>query len=199
MAVLVGMIPTNPLASMVKADILPIIVFALFVGYGILQVEPNHQKTIIGFFDACAEVCYKVVAVVMSFAPVGVFCLLVPVVAKNGPAVLLPLISVIVTMAVACIIHTTVVYSGLVSILAKMSPMKFFNGASEHMLVAFTTCSSAAALPINMKNTQEKLGFPARWPALSCRWGQPSTWMARPSIWVSVPCSSPMFSASTSP
>ncbi len=95
---------------------------------------------------------------VMSFAPIGVFCLLVPVVAKNGPAVLLPLISVIVTMAIACIIHTTVVYSGLVSALAKMSPAKFFNGASEHMLVAFTTCSSAAALPINMKNTQEKLG-----------------------------------------
>lgn len=158
MEVLVGMIPTNPLESMVKAQILPIIVFAIFIGYGILQVEPERQKIVVGFFDACAEVCYKVVAVVMSFAPVGVFCLLVPVVAKNGPAVLLPLISVIVTMAIACVIHTTVVYSGLVSMLAKMSPMKFFHGASEHMLVAFTTCSSAAALPINMKNTQEKLG-----------------------------------------
>lgn len=158
MEVLVGMIPANPLASMVKADILPIIIFALFIGYGILQVEPERQKIVIKFFDACAEVCYKVVAVVMSFAPVGVFCLLVPVVAKNGPAVLLPLISVILTMAVACIIHTTVVYSGLVSMLAKMSPAKFFNGAAEHMLVAFTTCSSAAALPINMKNSQEKLG-----------------------------------------
>ena len=158
MQVLVAMIPANPVASMAKADILPIIIFALFVGVGILQVGGERAKTLINFLDACAEVCYKIIAMVMETAPIGVFALLLPVVAQNGPKVLLPLISVIASVAVGCALHAIIVYSGLASILGKMSPIKFFHGMSEAMLIAFTTCSSSATLPINMKNTEEKLG-----------------------------------------
>lgn len=94
----------------------------------------------------------------MNLAPYGVFALLVPVVAANGPKVLLPLLSVIVTVYIDCIIHALVVYSSIVSTLGKMSPLKFFKGITETMLLGFTTCSSAAALPVNMKNCTENLG-----------------------------------------
>lgn len=94
----------------------------------------------------------------MNLAPYGVFALLVPVVAANGPKVLLPLLSVIVTVYIGCIIHALVVYSSIVSTLGKMSPLKFFKGMTETMLLGFTTCSSAAALPVNMKNCTENLG-----------------------------------------
>ena len=134
MQVLVAMIPANPIASMAKADILPTIVFSLFIGVGIIQVGGQRAQTIINFFDACAEVCYKVIAMIMAFSPIGVFCLLLPVVAANGPSVLLPLLAVIACMAIGC------------------------KGMSEAMLIAFSTCSSAGTLPVNMKNTQEKLG-----------------------------------------
>ena len=95
MQVLVAMIPTNPVASMAKADILPIIIFALFVGVGILQVGGKKAQILIDWFDAAAEVSYRIINIVMSLAPIGVFCLLLPVVAANGPKVLLPLLSVI--------------------------------------------------------------------------------------------------------
>lgn len=161
MQVFVEMIPTSPVDSMAKAQILPVIVFSLFVGVGILQVGGERSELLIKIFDACAEVSYKIIGMVMSVAPFGVFALLLPVVAKNGPSVLLPLISVIACVAVGCIIHAVCVYSAMAKVFAKMSPIKFFKGMSEAMLVAFTTCSSAAALPVNMKNTKDKLGVPS--------------------------------------
>jgi Na+/H+-dicarboxylate symporter len=158
MQVLVAMIPANPIASMAKADILPTIVFSLFIGVGIIQVGGQRAQTIINFFDACAEVCYKVIAMIMAFSPIGVFCLLLPVVAANGPSVLLPLLAVIACMAIGCVIHAVGVYSTLARVWGGHTPLAFFKGMSEAMLIAFSTCSSAGTLPVNMKNTQEKLG-----------------------------------------
>ena len=146
MQVLVAMIPTNPVASMAKADILPIIIFALFVGVGILQVGGKKAQILIDWFDAAAEVSYKIINIVMSLAPIGVFCLL------------LPLLSVIACMAIGSAIHAVGIYSTMAQVWGGHSPVKFFKGMTEAMLIAFTTCSSAATLPINMKNCQEKLG-----------------------------------------
>ena len=158
MQVLVAMIPTSPVEAMAKAQILPVIVFALFVGVGIIQVGGERAQILIRFFDAAAETCYKIIAMIMDFAPIGVFALLLPVVAANGPKVLLPLISVIACLAVGCAIHAVAVYSAIAQIGGHVSPMKFFSAMAEAMLLAFTTCSSAATLPVNMKNLQEKLG-----------------------------------------
>lgn len=158
MQVFVNMIPKNPIESMAKADILPVIVFALFIGAGIISVGGKKGAILINVFDSGAEVCYKIIAMIMRLAPIGVFCLLLPVVVQNGPKVLLPLLSVIMAMAVGSIIHAVIVYSGIAAAAGHMSPMKFFCGMAEAMVIAFTTCSSAGTLPVNMKNTQEKLG-----------------------------------------
>lgn len=158
MQVFVDMIPSNPIASMAKADILPVIIFALFVGAGIISVGGKRAETLISFFDAFAEVCYKIIAMIMKTAPIGVFCLLLPVVVMNGPKVLLPLLSVIICMLICCTIHAVCVYSAMTTVAAHMSPVTFFRGMSEAMAIAFTTCSSAGTLPVNMKNVQEKLG-----------------------------------------
>lgn len=158
MQVFVDMIPSNPIASMAKADILPVIIFALFVGAGIISVGGKRAETLISFFDAFAEVCYKIIAMIMKTAPIGVFCLLLPVVVMNGPKVLLPLLSVIICMLIDCTIHAVCVYSAMTTVAAHMSPVTFFRGMSEAMAIAFTTCSSAGTLPVNMKNVQEKLG-----------------------------------------
>lgn len=158
MQVFVNMIPKNPIDSMAKADILPVIVFALFIGAGIISVGGKKGALLINVFDSGAEVCYKIIAMIMRLAPIGVFCLLLPVVVQNGPKVLLPLLSVIMAMAVGSIIHAVIVYSGIAAAVGHMSPLKFFRGMAEAMVIAFTTCSSAGTLPVNMKNTQEKLG-----------------------------------------
>ncbi len=157
MEVLVGMIPANPVMVMAKADMLPLIIFALALGIGITAVGKKGEP-LLQVFDSLAEVSYKLIAMIMELAPYGVFALLVPVVAANGPRVLLPLLSVIGTVYLGCILHAVLVYSSIVSAIGKMSPVKFFKGISETMLMGFTTCSSAASLPINMKNCEEKLG-----------------------------------------
>ena len=159
MQVLVNMVPTNPIASMAKADILPVIIFALFVGVGITQVGGNRTNPLINFFDAAEEVCYRIIAMIMRLAPFCVFALVRPVVCKNGPKVLLPLLSVIACSAIGSTLHCVLVYSSLASVGGGISPLKFFRGMSEAMMLAFTTCSSAGTLPVNMKNAQEKLGL----------------------------------------
>jgi len=159
MQVLVNMVPTNPIDAMAKGQILPVIVFALLVGVGITQLDEKRSRFLMDLYDAGAEVCYKIIAMVMKFAPIGVFALLLPVVCKNGPKVLLPLLSVILAVAIGCALQCILVYSTLASTMGGVNPVKFFRGMSEAMMLAFTTCSSAAALPVNMKNCQEKLGL----------------------------------------
>ena len=159
MQVLVNMVPTNPVDAMAKGQILPVIIFALLVGIGITQLDEKRSRFLMDLYDAGAEVCYKIIAMVMKFAPLGVFALLLPVVCKNGPKVLLPLLSVILAVAIGCALQCILVYSTLASTMGGVNPIKFFRGMSEAMMLAFTTCSSAAALPVNMKNCQEKLGL----------------------------------------
>ena len=159
MQVLVNMVPTNPVDAMAKGQILPVIIFALLVGIGITQLDEKRSRFLMNLYDAGAEVCYKIIAMIMQVAPIGVFALLLPVVCKNGPKVLLPLLSVILCVAIGCALQCILVYAPLASLAGGVSPAKFFRGMSEAMALAFTTCSSAAALPVNMKNCQEKLGL----------------------------------------
>ena len=159
MQVLVNMVPTNPVEAMAKGQILPVIIFALLVGIGITQLDEKRSRFLMNLYDAGAEVCYKIIAMIMQVAPIGVFALLLPVVCKNGPKVLLPLLSVILCVAIGCALQCILVYAPLASLAGGVSPAKFFRGMSEAMALAFTTCSSAAALPVNMKNCQEKLGL----------------------------------------
>ena len=104
MKVIVDIFPTNPLEAMVKANMLQIIVFALFTGVGITAVGERAEylrRTI----DGLAEVSYKIVGIIMSVAPIGVFGLITPVVAANGPAVLLPLLKVVIAVYISCLLH----------------------------------------------------------------------------------------------
>ncbi len=156
---LLGMIPSNPLNALVQGNMLQIIVFALFLGVGITSIG-DRGKPFLSFFDSLAEIMYKLTAIVMSFAPIGVFALMVPVVAVNGPSVLIPLAKVILTVYIGCILHMAIVYSSLVKGFAKMNPVNFFKGIAPAASVAFSTSSSAGTLPLTIKATRENLGVP---------------------------------------
>ncbi len=157
MDVLVNMVPTNVFQAMLNADMLQIIVFALFVGIGITLVG-QRAKPVESFFDGLAEITYKIVGVIMAFAPIGVFALILPVVAANGPKVLIPLAKVITAVYIGCLLHMGITYSTILKLVANFSPVRFFKGILPAQMIAFSTCSSAAALPVTMKNTQENLG-----------------------------------------
>ncbi|TYP56145.1 Na+/H+-dicarboxylate symporter [Thermosediminibacter litoriperuensis] len=154
---ILGIVPTNPIKAMADANMLQIIVFAIFLGIAITLIG-EKGKPVLSFFDSLAEISYKIVGIIMEYAPIGVFALIVPVVAANGPSVLLPLLKVIITVYLGCALHAALVYSSLVSIFARMSPAKFFRGATPAMMVAFTTSSSSATLPVSMDVTEKNLG-----------------------------------------
>ncbi|AYO31518.1 dicarboxylate/amino acid:cation symporter [Biomaibacter acetigenes] len=156
---LLNIVPSNPIKAMVDVNMLQIIVFALFLGIAITLIG-DKGKPVLNFFESLAEVSYKIVALIMSYAPIGVFGLIVPVVAANGPAVLLPLLKVIITVYIGVALHAVLVYSSLVYIFAKMNPLKFFKGASPAMVVAFTTSSSSGTLPVTMESVEKNLGVP---------------------------------------
>ena len=149
MKVIIDIFPTNPLGAMVKANMLQIILFALFVGVGIVAVG-EKAEALKNTIDGLAEVCYKMVGIIMSFAPFGVFGLITPVVAANGPAVLLPLLKVIICVYAGCALHALIVYGTLVATLGKFSPVAFFKGIAPASLLAFSSCSSSGTLPLTM-------------------------------------------------
>lgn len=154
---LLNIIPSNPLKALVDASMLQIISFAIFIGIGITSIG-EKGRPLLSFFDSLAEVMYKLTALIMNLAPYGVFALITPVVAQNGPSVLLPLGKVVIAVYVGVVIHSILVYSSIVKLVANMNPLKFFKGISPAATVAFSTASSAGALPITIKSVKENLG-----------------------------------------
>ena len=150
-------IPTNPVHALADGEILQVITFALFAGVSISFVGIK-VKPVLNFFDAFAEMMYKMTGIIMDYAPYGVFALIAGVAGAYGLNVLLPLAKVIVLMYVGCIIHALVVYRTMIKVWARLSPIRFFKGVSDAMIVAFTTTNSSAALPVTMCCAQENLG-----------------------------------------
>lgn len=158
-SVFLNMIPTNPFEALVKADMLQIIVFALLTGSAMAAIG-DKGKAVLAVFESFNEVLLRMIGMIMAVAPYGVFALIAKVVTQYGLAVLLPLAKVIIAVVLAIALHAIIVYSSIVRMWGHMSPLKFFQGAAPAMSVAFSTCSSAATLPVTMDCTEKNLGVP---------------------------------------
>jgi Na+/H+-dicarboxylate symporter len=156
---IVGIFPANPLDAMLKVQMLPIIVFALFIGISIALIG-ERGKPVLDVTESFAQVMYKLTSLIMEFAPYGVFGLIATTVGKYGATVLLPFLKVIIAVYLGCLLHMGIVYSLTVSGFGKMSPSAFFRGILPAQIVAFSTSSSSATLPVTMRCTEENLGVP---------------------------------------
>lgn len=155
--VILDIFPTNPVASMVNANMLQIIIFALFFGVATILAGERGRK-IADFFENVAEVMYSVTHMVMSTAPYGVFALIATTAAKFGIAILAPFLKVICAVYVGCIVHALIVYSGMIRVVCKRSPSWFFKGIQEAAITAFVTRSSSGTLPVTLANVRENFG-----------------------------------------
>lgn len=151
---LVNIFPSNFIKPMAEATMLQIIVIALIFGFGIIAAGKRAQ-IVADFVNGFNEVCIKVMHGIIAFAPFGVFGLITPVIANNGPDVLLPLLWLIIVGYVAMIVHLVVVYSGMLKLIGKMSPLSFFKGIAPALLFAFSSASSVGTLPVNMECTKK--------------------------------------------
>lgn len=156
MDTLVDIFPSNFITPMSDATMLQVIVMAIMLSFGIL-ISGEKGKVAADVIESFNDVFMNVMELILKLSPIGVFCLLCPVVAENGPMILQSLAMVILTAYICYILHAVFIYSLSVAALGKMSPLTFFKGMAPAMIFAFSSASSMGTLPINMECT-EKLG-----------------------------------------
>lgn len=146
---LLDIVPINPMEAFAKGNMLQIIFFAVIFGFALAGLG-ERGKPVLKFFELVGDTMVRVTNMVMHYAPIGVFGLMAYTVSRHGLQVLLPLFQLILSSFLATATLVFLVLIPLVYILARVPMMKFLRGIFEPWLIAFTTCSSAAALPANL-------------------------------------------------
>ena len=156
METLVNIFPNNIISPMSNATMLQVIVMALFFGFGTIMAGEKGEP-FANFIESANEVSMQIMGTIIKLSPVGVFCLIVPVVATNGPSILGSLALVLMVAYIAYIAHAVLVYSLTLKGFAGISPITFFKGMMPAIIMAFSSASSVGALPLNMECV-ERLG-----------------------------------------
>lgn len=155
MDTIVGIFPSNFLAPLLNANMLQIIVMAILIGFAIVVIgEKRDIKVVEGFLDL-NEIFLKCMEMILKLSPIGVFCLLCPVIAQNGSQIIGSLAMVLLVAYICYILHAVLVYSVSVFTMGGVSPIKFFKGMMPAIMFAFSSASSVGTLPINMKCVDE--------------------------------------------
>ena len=156
MATIVNIFPSNIIAPLANATMLQVIVISLLLGFGILLAG---EKGLVAaqVVDSFNEVSMKIMDLIIKLSPIGVACLICPVVAENGPEVLGKLAMVLLVAYVGYILHAIIVYSATVKAIGGVSPAAFFKGMAPAMMMAFSSASSVGTLPFTLE-CSERLG-----------------------------------------
>ncbi|MCC3375066.1 dicarboxylate/amino acid:cation symporter [Cohnella sp. REN36] len=158
--VILSLVPSNPVNEAAQGQVVPLLVFAIFIAVAILKVgakKPQAVQPIRSLLDSLTQVLHQVVRFVIRLTPYGVFALIAGMTAKYGWDTLQELGSVIVSSYVALILHFVIVFGGLVLLVAKVNPLRFFRKIYPTIAVAFTTRSSYATLPVNLEVITKRL------------------------------------------
>lgn len=155
--ILLDIIPANPLESMVEGNMLQVIFFAMFVGIAISLLPEERTRPVVKFFDGVNDIMIKIVEVVIKIAPYGVFALIASVIGQFGVDILKLLIKyTVVTVAGLLILY--LIYPLLVSLFTRVSYSGFIKGILPAQGIAFSTSSSAAALPVMIESCEKEIG-----------------------------------------
>ena len=152
---LLNIVPMNPIDALAKGNMLQVIFFAVIFGFALSSLGETG-KPLLRIFELIGDVMIRMTNMVMMYAPIGVFGLMAYTVSMHGLSVLLPLIKLVLVMYLACILQILIVYLPCVKVTG-LTPSRFLKGLASPMMIAFTTCSSAAALSTTLLSVQ-KLG-----------------------------------------
>lgn len=156
MDTLVNIFPSNFIHPMSEANMLQVIVMAILIGFAIILVGDSASMVVNGV-NSLNAVFMKCMEMILKLSPIGVFCLLCPVVAANGAAIIGSLAMVLLAAYICYVVHAVVVYSVAVKTIGGMSPITFFKNMLPAIMFAFSSASSVGTLPINLECT-EKMG-----------------------------------------
>jgi proton glutamate symport protein len=149
--VFIRMVPPNVFAAAAKGEMLSLIFFGLLFGFFMTRIEPQHRETLLNFWQGVLDVMMKMTMFIMRFSPIGVFALVAQTVAATGLAAFTQLAWFFFTVVAGLGIHFGVTLPLAVRLLGGASPLKHYRAMSPALLMAFSTASSAATLPLTIE------------------------------------------------
>ncbi|RJX39208.1 dicarboxylate/amino acid:cation symporter [Paenibacillus pinisoli] len=158
--VILDLVPSNPINEAAQGKVVPVLIFAIFIAIAIIKVGSKNEETVKPVRDlihSLTQILHQVVKFVIRLTPYGVFALIAGMTARYGWETLTELGSVIVSSYAALIIHFVLIFGGLVWLVARVNPLKFFRKIYPMITVAFSTRSSYATLPINLEVITKRL------------------------------------------
>ena len=159
---LLEMIPSNPVEAMAESRILQVIVFALFFGIGITNLKGETKDQLLKFCHSINEVMVFLVQMIMAIAPFGVCTLMAKAVSELGIGVILALMSYCFAVILGLLLHLSFVYLPVAWYSTGRSPIEFLRNMREAIILAFSTSSSSATLPVTMRCVEQNVGIPSK-------------------------------------
>lgn len=157
---IVNIVPKNPIGALADGEMIQIVFFSVLLGLVLSVIKKDYSQPVISFFEGLSEAMIKIVDFVMIIAPIGVFALIAAIVSEFGFDILQTLIWYSLVVLVGLALHIYVVYSLLLKLFTRVKASLFWKKMKQVQLIAFSTSSSAATLPVNMETAEEKLGVP---------------------------------------
>ena len=155
---MMDIVPRNPIAALAEGNVLSVIFFAVLLGIAGLVIG-ERAKPVADLVDAASEIMLKITGWVMEVAPFGVFALIAWVAGTQGVLALLDVVRLALAVFVGCVLHGVLVYGSMMKFLVRLSPLNFFRGARDVMLVGFSTSSSSATMPVTLSVAERNLGI----------------------------------------
>ncbi len=157
--ILINIVPTNPVKALIDGNMLQVIFLGLLFGLILTLIKKEKSDTLIKFLDGVNDAIIQVVHIAMKLAPYGVLALIAAVIGQYGVNILVTLLKYSLVVVGGLVIYTFSVNSLSLSLLGRMSPLLYFKAVKEAMIIAFSTSSSNAALPVSLECV-EHIGVP---------------------------------------
>jgi Na+/H+-dicarboxylate symporter len=152
-----GLLPSNPLGAMVNGEMLQVVIIAIIIGVALVSLDKSQSTPMVSFMNSVQAVCMTVVKWSMSLAPIAVFGLLTKFTIKLGIDALMGM-AIYVGTVLASLMLLMCLNLLIVFLVARYSPFSFLKAIRDVLLLAFSTSSSAAVMPLTLKTAEEKLG-----------------------------------------
>ena len=158
MTVFQRMVPPNIFKAAVEGQMLGLITFSLLFGYYLARIPSEMGRTMHSFWQAMMEIMIRITNLVMRFAPIGVFALVARVVASTGFDAVQPLLTFAFTVLLALLVHILFTLPMMLSVIARVNPLRHYQAMAPALMTAFSTASSSATLPLTMDCVEKRAG-----------------------------------------
>ncbi len=160
--IILGIIPTNPVQALASGDLLPILFFSIMLGISLIMIGDEKKKPMVDVLQSAFDAMLKMISICLKYAPIGVFALMAELGGEYGIETLLPLGKFFLTEYLVMTIQILVIYGLVLAVVAKINIFKFLFRVKDALIIAFSTVSGSAAIPILLEQAETHYGIPDR-------------------------------------